>query len=100
MPEFYRFHTANGEGEYVDENIVERPTGLHLYLYLLERYFIGLPEDECGKGKYTRSDLEGFILRDDVLYMDEEPAYTADTLAALKITGSPTSLYMANFLGP
>lgn len=99
MPEFYRFHTANGEGEYVDENIVERPTGLHLYLYLLERYFIGLPEDECGKGKYTRSDLEGFILRDDVLYMDEEPAYTADTLAALKITGSPTSLYMANFWG-
>ena len=99
MPEFYRFHTANGDGEYVDENIVERPTGLHLYLYLLERYFIGLPEDECGKGKYTRSDLEGFILRDDVLYMDEEPAYTADTLAALKITGSPTSLYMANFWG-
>lgn len=99
MPEFYRFHTANGEGEYVDENIVERPTGLHLYLYLLERYFIGLPEEECGKGKYTRSDLEGFILRDDVLYMDEEPAYTADTLAALKITGSPTSLYMANFWG-
>lgn len=99
LSEFYRFHTANGEGEYVDENIVERPTGLHLYLYLLERYFIGLPEEECGKGKYTRSDLEGFILRDDVLYMDEEPAYTADTLAALKITGSPTSLYMANFWG-
>lgn len=99
MPEFYRFHTANGEGEYVDENIVERPTGLHLYLYLLERYFIGLPEEECGKGKYTRSDLEGFILRDDVLYMDEETAYTADTLAALMITGSPTSLYMANFWG-
>ena len=31
LSEFYRFHTANGEGEYVDENIVERPTGLHLY---------------------------------------------------------------------
>ena len=99
LDEFYRFHTANGEGEYVDENIVERPTGLHLYLYLLERYFIGLPEEECCKGKYTRSELEGFILNDDVLYMDEEPAYTADTLPALKITGSPTSLYMANFWG-
>lgn len=99
LDEFYRFHTANGEGEYVDENIVERPTGLHLYLYLLERYFIGLPEEECCKSKYTRSELEGFILNDDVLYMDEEPAYTADTLAALKITGSPTSLYMANFWG-
>ena len=30
--------------------------------------------------------------------MDENPAYTA-SLAALKITGSPTSLYMANFWG-
>ena len=99
LAEFYRYHTANGEGEYIDDNIVERPTGLHLYLYLLERYFIGLPEEECCKGKYTRSELEGFILNDDVLYMDEEPAYTADTLAALKITGSPTSLYMANFWG-
>lgn len=99
LSEYFRYHTENGEGKYIDKNIVERPTGLHLYLYLLERYFIGLPEEECGKGKYTRSDLEGFILRDDVLYMDEEPAYTADTLAALKITGSPTSLYMANFWG-
>lgn len=99
LADYYRYHTENGEGKYIDENIVERPTGLHLYLYLLERYFIGLPEEECGKGKYTRSDLEGFILRDDVLYMDEETAYTADTLAALKITGSPTSLYMANFWG-
>lgn len=99
LSEYYRYHTENGEGKYIDENIVERPTGLHLYLYLLERYFIGLPEEECCKGKYTRSELEGFILNDDVLYMDEEPAYTADTLAALKITGSPTSLYMANFWG-
>lgn len=98
LDEFYRYHTANGEGKYVDNNIVERPTGLHLYIYLLERYFIGLPEDQCCKGKYTRGDLEGFRLDDDVYYMDEDPAYTA-SLAALKITGSPTSLYMANFWG-
>lgn len=31
--------------------------------------------------------------------MDETPAYTADSFAALTITGSPTSLYMANFWG-
>lgn len=99
LAEFYRYHTANGEGEYIDENIVERPTGLHLYLYLLERYFIGLPEEECGKGKYTRGDLEAFMLNEDVMYMDETPAYMADKCAALKITGSPTSLYMANFWG-
>ena len=99
LEEFYRYHTANGEGEYIDKNIVQRPTGLHLYLYLLERYFIGLPEEKCCKGQYGRSELVDFILNDDVLYMDDEPAYTADKLAALKITGSPTSLYMANFWG-
>ena len=98
LDEFYRYHTANGEGEYVDNNIVERPTGLHLYIYLLERYFIGLPESQCCKGRYDRGGLEGFRLDDDVYYMDEDPAYTA-SLAALKITGSPTSLYMANFWG-
>lgn len=98
LDEFYRYHTANGEGKYVDNNIVERPTGLHLYIYLLERYFIGLPESQCCKGRYDRGGLEGFRLDDDVYYMDEDPAYTA-SLAALKITGSPTSLYMANFWG-
>ena len=98
LDEFYRYHTANGEGVYVDNNIVERPTGLHLYIYLLERYFIGLPESQCCKGRYDRGGLEGFRLDDDVYYMDEDPAYTA-SLAALKITGSPTSLYMANFWG-
>ena len=99
LEEFYRYHTENGEGKYIDENIVQRPTGLHLYLYLLERYFIGLPDAECCKGKYDRDKLASFKLEDDVLYMDDEPAYTADSFAALTITGSPTSLYMANFWG-
>mgnify|MGYP001077356888 CR=1 FL=1 len=99
LEEFYRYHTENGEGKYIDENIVQRPTGLHLYLYLLERYFIGLPDEECCKGKYDRDKLASFKLEDDVLYMDDEPAYTADSFAALTITGSPPSLYMANFWG-
>lgn len=99
LEEFYRYHTENGEGKYIDENIVERPTGLHLYLYLLERYFIGLPEEQCCKGAYPRDALASFKLGEDVYYMDETPAYTADSFAALTITGSPTSLYMANFWG-
>ena len=99
LEEFYRYHTENGEGKYIDENIVERPTGLHLYLYLLERYFIGLPEEKCCKGAYPRDALASFKLGEDVSYMDETPAYTADSFAALTITGSPTSLYMANFWG-
>lgn len=99
LSEYYRYHTENGEGKYIDENIVERPTGLHLYLYLLERYFIGLPEEQCCKGAYPRDALASFKLGEDVCYMDETSAYTADSFAALTITGSPTSLYMANFWG-
>ena len=99
LSEYYRYHTENGEGKYIDKNIVERPTGLHLYLYLLERYFIGLPEEQCCKGAYPRDALASFKLGEDVSYMDETPAYTADSFAALTITGSPTSLYMANFWG-
>ena len=99
LDEYYRYHTENGEGKYIDKNIVERPTGLHLYLYLLERYFIGLPEEQCCKGAYPRDALASFKLGEDVCYMDETPAYTADSFAALTITGSPTSLYMANFWG-
>lgn len=99
LEDYYRYHTENGEGKYIDNNIVERPTGLHLYLYLLERYFIGLPEEECCQGKYDIGALGQYRLNDDVLYMDDDTAYTADRLAALVITGSPTSLYMANFWG-
>ena len=99
LDEYYRYHTENGEGKYIDKNIVERPTGLHLYLYLLERYFIGLPEEQCCKGAYPRDALASFKLGEDVCYMDETPAYTADSFAALTITGSPTSLYMTNFWG-
>ena len=99
LSEYYRYHTENGEGKYIDENIVERPTGLHLYLYLLERYFIGLPEEQCCKGAYPRDALASFKLGEDVCYMDETPAYTADSFAALTISGSPTSLYMENFGG-
>lgn len=99
LEDYYRYHTENGEGKYIDNNIVERPTGLHLYLYLLERYFIGLPEEQCCKGAYPRGALASFKLGEDVSYMDETPAYTADSFAALTITGSPTSLYMANFWG-
>lgn len=99
LDEYYRYHTENGEGKYIDKNIVERPTGLHLYLYLLERYFIGLPEEQCCKGAYPRDALASFKLGEDVCYMDETPAYTADSFAALTISGSPTSLYMTNFWG-
>ena len=50
LEQYYRYHTENGQGSYTDEKIVARPTALHLYIYLLERYYMGLPESECCKG--------------------------------------------------
>ena len=49
LERFYRYHTENGQGEYIDEVVVERPTMLHLLIYMAERYYMGLPESECGK---------------------------------------------------
>ena len=50
LEDYYRYHTEDGQGSYVDNVIVERPTALHLYIYLLERYYMGLPEKDCCKG--------------------------------------------------
>lgn len=96
LDSFYRYHTENGRGAYVDDVVVERPTGLHLYLYLLERYYMGLDEEDCCKG--TSGVLE-YAEGREVLYMDGAVAYESKGLSALDITGSATSLYMSNFWG-
>ena len=31
LSDFYRYHTENGSGGYVDDQVVKRPTALHLY---------------------------------------------------------------------
>lgn len=95
LESFYRYHTENGEGNYVDDVVVERPTGLHLYLYLLERYYMGIPEEDCCKGT---SGVMDYFASDDVRYLDGTLAYTSYA-NALTITGSATSLYMSNFWG-
>ena len=96
LEDFYRLSTDGGKGPYTGENVIQRPTGLHLYIYLLERYYMGLPAEKCGKGTsgvLDCSDNKG------VLYMDATPAYDSEGKKALQITGSATSLYMVNFWG-
>ena len=44
MEEFYRYGTDGGRGKYTGTDVIQRPTGLHLYIYLLERYYMGLEE--------------------------------------------------------
>ena len=95
LDDFNRYHTENGSGSYTDNEIVQRPTLLHLYIYMLERYYLGVAEKDCGKGtsgllEFTGSG-EGV---DDMLGGSYE-----DTLRALLISGSATSMYMQNFWG-
>lgn len=50
MESYYRYGTTNGRGEYTDTTLIQRPTALHLMIWLTERYYFGLEENECGKG--------------------------------------------------
>lgn len=98
LEQFYRYHTSNGVGggEYIDDKIVQRPTGLHLYIYLLERYYMGLSEEDCCQGT---SGVLQYYDQTSVMYMHGAPAYDSNGSTALTITGSATSLYMSNFWG-
>ncbi len=96
LEDYYRYGTDGGSGGYVNETIVCRPTGLHLYIYLLERYYMGLDENQCCLG--TSGVLE-YAEEKSINYMDWTSAYNSNGKQALTITGSATSLYMTNFWG-
>ena len=95
LDDFNRYHTENGSGSYTDNEIVQRPTLLHLYIYMLERYYLGVAEKECGKG--TSGLLEFTGSGEGV--NDMLGGSYKDTLNALLISGSATSMYMQNFWG-
>lgn len=97
LQDYYRYGTADGQGTYVNTTVVKRPTVLHLYIYLLERYFMGLPEEQCGQGK--ASGLLSYSDTVDVSYINGEVAYNSAGYNAINITGASTSLYLSNFWG-
>lgn len=39
---YHRYQTQDGRGAYINDTLVQRPTALHLYLYLLGVYYLGL----------------------------------------------------------
>ena len=86
------------EDFYLENNgeLVKRPTVLHLYIYMLERYYMGLSEDKCGKGT---SGVMTYAGETSVPYMDGTTAYNSEEKSALYITGSSGSMYMSNFWG-
>ena len=96
LSKYYRYGTEFGWGSYNDDELIERPTALHAYIYLIERYYMGLPADQCGRGT---SGILDYKKKTDVLYMDGGLAYNSGRTVALNPTGSATSLYMKQFWG-
>lgn len=96
LSKYYRYGTEYGWGSYNNDTVIERPTALHAYIYLIERYYMGLPASQCGKGT---SGILDYNKATDVLYMDGEKAYNTGRTYALTPTGDATSLYMFNFWG-
>lgn len=92
LEEYYRYGTDGGSGAYSNDNLIERPTVLHMLIYLTERYYLGLPEEQCGISNEV-SRVMDYQEEKDVLYIDGEVAYTS-TLAAFSPSGSATSLYI------
>ena len=95
LSDYYRYGTKNGSGAYVNEELVKRPTALHLYLYLLGVYYLGLSPEEVTSGA---EQIVGHAGGMGVYSMNGSKAYD-DTKLALNITGSATSLYMQQFWG-
>ena len=96
LSKYYRYGTEFGWGSYNDDELIERPTALHAYIYIIERYYMGLPASQCGKGT---SGILDYKKKTDVLYMDGGIAYNSGRTVALNPTGSATSLYMKQFWG-
>lgn len=96
MQEYNRYGTDGGKGPYVNNTVIKRPTGLHLYIYLLERYYMGLDESQCCIGA---SNVREFMANRDVLYMTGETAYATAGNQALRYSGGATSFFMNQFWG-
>lgn len=95
LSDYYRYHTENGQGGYVDDQVVKRPTALHLYLYLLGVYYLGLTPEQVINGEEIINGHDGSV---GVTDMTGKQPYD-DSSLALNITGSATSMYMQQFWG-
>lgn len=79
-----------------EKQLICRPTALHLYIYLLERYYMGLDEAKCCKGT---SGLMQYDAPTEVTYMDGGAAYASAGRSALAVGGTATALHIAEFWG-
>ena len=90
--QYYRYGTDGDFGRYTNNTLVEKPSVFHLYIYMLERFYQGLPEYQCGKGNLNKE-----------LYKEARDAagniVNPGGLRALSVSGGAMSLYMTNFWG-
>lgn len=95
LEDFYRLPAASFEegGGYVGSEVVQSPTALHLYLYMIEKYYMGMKDADCCQGY---GDFAGNY--SPVYNMNGEALEGFDRVA-LNITGSATSMYMQQFWG-
>ncbi|MCQ2419679.1 MAG: cohesin domain-containing protein [Clostridia bacterium] len=105
LEDYYRYATENGRGGYSGDTVIERPTAMHLFIYLLQRYYMGLPENKCGPnggdGIVYNGSPTNPISADSGLGVNNmlgSPAYD-DTCSALYYTGGATSTYMQQVWG-
>ena len=97
LQDFYRYPSASFEegGDYIGDQVVESPTVLHLYMYMLEKYYEGLDDSECCRGNLNMG-LNGEDVGVSDMYGRNLDNFT---FFALNITGSSKSMYMHNFWG-
>ena len=100
LQEYYRYESEPFEqgGRYVGGDVVEAPTALHLYIYMLEKYCVGLSDSKCMTG------ADGLFLTAPVCYDTQgQSVNTTDAervpKQTLALSGSATSMYMYNFWG-
>lgn len=94
LSEFKRFHTNGETPDYIDKKAVERPTLLHAYIRVLQKYYLGLSEADMNEDNNPL----GHEGKQGVITIDDTEAFQ-DDLQALAITGTAKSLYMSNFWG-
>ena len=100
LQDYYRYESEPFEqgGKYTGDTVLKQPTVLHLYIYMLEKYCVGIADSKCMTG------ADGLFLQAPVCYDTEgRSVNTTDTETrpkqTLALSGSATSMYMYNFWG-
>lgn len=97
LESFYRYATENGRGSYVGTQVIHRPTAMHLFLYMVGVYCLGLTPQQVTTGSVQIT--EQLAREEAVLNILGEECFTPDRMNALEYTGSATSTYMKQFWG-